>query len=65
VNEIGFPCLVCHNTTTLAVSHFTALSTTAMEGPASATVGGTNTLVSSYIAPTCISVCHPAPGRTW
>jgi len=65
VNELEFPCIVCHNPTTLAVGHFTALSTTAMEGPASATVGGGTTLVSSYIEPTCISVCHRAPGRTW
>ncbi len=61
----GFSCTACHNTTSLAVSHFTALSTTAMEGPASDTVGGAGTSVSSYIAPTCISACHPSPGRTW
>ena len=34
-------CKRCHNTTTLAVNHFTTLATSAMEGPASATVGGT------------------------
>jgi predicted CxxxxCH...CXXCH cytochrome family protein len=65
VNALGFFCTVCHNTTTLAVNHHTALSTPALEGPASATVGGGTTSVSSYIAPTCISVCHPSPGRTW
>jgi predicted CxxxxCH...CXXCH cytochrome family protein len=65
VNTLGFFCTVCHNTTTLAVNHHTALSTPALEGPASATVGGGTTSVSSYIAPTCISVCHPSPGETW
>jgi hypothetical protein len=65
VNGQGFPCIVCHNPTRLDSGHFTALSTTGMEGPASATVGGGTTLVSSYIAPTCISLCHPAPGETW
>ena len=31
-------CTNCHNITTLAVNHFTTLGTTAMEGPASATI---------------------------
>ncbi|MGA6992879.1 MAG: CxxxxCH/CxxCH domain-containing protein [Candidatus Deferrimicrobiaceae bacterium] len=65
VNESGFSCTFCHNTTSLAVSHFSALSTIAMEGPASDTVGGAGTGVISYIAPTCISACHSAPGRDW
>jgi hypothetical protein len=30
-------CTVCHDTTKLAVNHFTTLNTAAMEGPASAT----------------------------
>ncbi|NNG47849.1 MAG: CxxxxCH/CxxCH domain-containing protein, partial [Deltaproteobacteria bacterium] len=62
--HVSSGCTACHNTTALAVNHFTALSTTAMEGPASATVGGGTTSVSSYIAPTCIAVCHPS-GETW
>ena len=41
-------CLACHNTTTLAVSHYTAFSTPAMEGPASATIGGAGTSLTSY-----------------
>jgi predicted CxxxxCH...CXXCH cytochrome family protein len=61
------PCTNCHNTTTLAVNHFTKLNTTALEGPASATVGGGTTRV-SYVPATrsCTpsgSGCH---GReTW
>jgi predicted CxxxxCH...CXXCH cytochrome family protein len=33
-----FTCTVCHDTTKLAVNHFTKLNTAAMEGPASATI---------------------------
>ncbi len=62
--HVAAGCTACHNTTSLAASHFNALSTTAMEGPASATVGGTGTSVTSYVAPTCIAVCHPG-GETW
>ena len=36
----GISCTDCHNTTALAANHFTNLGTTAMEGPASATIGG-------------------------
>jgi predicted CxxxxCH...CXXCH cytochrome family protein len=46
-------CTLCHNTATLAVNHFTALATSAMEGPASATVGGTGTVVTTYVAGSC------------
>jgi hypothetical protein len=60
-------CTVCHNTATLATNHFTALATTAMEGPASATVGGgtTNIAAGNYVPATrsCTPSCH---GReTW
>jgi predicted CxxxxCH...CXXCH cytochrome family protein len=60
-------CTVCHNTTTLAVNHFTTLGTTAMEGPASATIGGgtTNIAAGNYVPSTrsCTPTCH---GReTW
>jgi len=63
-----FPCTVCHNTATLAVNHFTALGTPAMEGPASATIGGTGTLVTTYDPAT--QSCSPQAGvchvtRTW
>jgi predicted CxxxxCH...CXXCH cytochrome family protein len=34
----GVACNTCHNTTLLAVNHFTHLNTTVMEGPASATL---------------------------
>ena len=59
-------CKRCHNTTTLAVNHFTTLSTTAMEGPASATIGGTGTNVTSYSAGSCTPQggigCHGTRG---
>jgi predicted CxxxxCH...CXXCH cytochrome family protein len=51
-------CTVCHNTTTLAAGHFTALSTQAMEGPASATIGGGTTRVNGYSGGTCTNTCH-------
>jgi len=53
-------CTVCHNTTTLATNHFTRLDTAAMEGPASATIGGGSTRVNSYNASTrtCTTSCH-------
>ena len=61
------PCTNCHNTTTLAVNHFTTLNSTAMEGPASATVGGGTTRV-TYVpsSRTCTpsgSGCHGS--QTW
>jgi predicted CxxxxCH...CXXCH cytochrome family protein len=58
-------CTVCHNTTTLAVNHFTTLGTAAMEGPASATIGGAGTNVNTYVAATrsCTPSCHAT--QTW
>ena len=60
-------CTLCHNTTALAVNHFTALSTPAMEGPASATVGGAGTAVATYTAGSCTpssqTNCHGT--RSW
>lgn len=62
-------CLACHNTTTLAVNHFTALSTPAMEGPASATIGGAGTGVTTYVpggtpgTGSCTPICHGT--RNW
>ncbi len=53
-------CTTCHNTTSLAVNHFTNLDTAVMEGPASATL---NTAV-QYNGSTCnpsnggLSGCH-------
>jgi predicted CxxxxCH...CXXCH cytochrome family protein len=70
-SHVGFGCLVCHNPTTLAVNHFTTLGTTAMEGPASATIGGTGTGVTTYApgATPGTGSCTPNPGchntRTW
>ena len=58
-------CTVCHNTTTLAVNHFTNLGTSALEGPASATIGGAGTNVNTYVAATrsCSPSCHGT--QTW
>jgi len=53
-------CKYCHNTTTLSVNHFTTLATPAMEGPASATIGGAGTLVTTYIPAT--QSCSPQGG---
>lgn len=38
VSSQGIACTTCHDTTLLAVNHFTSLNTTALEGPASATL---------------------------
>jgi len=51
------PCTNCHNTATLAVNHFTKLDSPALEGPASATVGGGSTRV-SYVPAT--RTCTPS-----
>ena len=60
----GRACTDCHNTSTLAVNHFGRLDTTTMEGPASATIGGGSTRISSYDASTRICVgCHGT--ATW
>ena len=53
INSAHSNCTNCHNTTTLAVNHFTALATSAMEGPASATIGGVGTTVTTYSAGSC------------
>jgi predicted CxxxxCH...CXXCH cytochrome family protein len=62
-----FQCTVCHNTAALAVNHFTGLSTPAMEGPASATIGGGTTQIpaGNYVPATgsCTPSCHG--DRTW
>jgi predicted CxxxxCH...CXXCH cytochrome family protein len=64
VGDLGLSCTACHNTATLAGNHFTNLSTTAMEGPASTTIGGAGTLVTSYSGGTCTGVsCHG--NRSW
>ena len=62
-------CKVCHNTTTLVANHFTTLSTTAMEGPASATIGGAGTTVTTYLAGSCTPSVGSSGGchgtRSW
>ena len=58
--HVNRACTDCHNTSKLTVSHFENLDTTVMEGPASATVGGGSTRISSYDASTrnCTTSCH-------
>ena len=56
----GYSCTVCHDTTKLAASHFTHLETQLMEGPASATIGGGTTKVSTYNTST--RSCAPGAG---
>ncbi len=57
--HLGFlTCTSCHNTSTLAQNHFSNLDTTTMEGPASATIGGGSTVVSSYSNRGCTVSCH-------
>ena len=67
INSFHQVCTNCHNTTTLAVNHFTNLSTTAMEGPASATIGGAGTSIpaGNYVPATgsCSPSCHG--NETW
>ena len=67
INSSHRTCTNCHNTATLAPNHFTTLSTTAMEGPASATIGGTGTSIPAggYIPATqsCSPSCHGT--QTW
>lgn len=67
---VGADCTLCHETAKLAVNHFTTLATPAMEGPASATIGGGATRVISYTPATrsCTpnnsdGACHET--RTW
>jgi predicted CxxxxCH...CXXCH cytochrome family protein len=55
----GRACTDCHDTAKLAVSHFTMLNTTAMEGPASATI--LNSV--NYSGTTCNPACHG--NETW
>jgi len=53
-NHVSRGCTSCHDTTKLAVNHFTALNTTAMEGPASATI--LNSV--NYNGTSCSPSCH-------
>jgi predicted CxxxxCH...CXXCH cytochrome family protein len=60
VNNEGVGCTGCHDTTRLAVNHFSRLDTTAMEGPSSATLR----LQTEYNGSSCnpeaggLSGCH-------
>ena len=54
VNTFRFSCTRCHDTTKLAASHFDNLNTTAMEGPASATLDSSL----KYTGGSCTPLCH-------
>lgn len=60
VNAKGFSCTVCHNTASLAAGHLSALSTTAMEGPASATIGGGSTFIPAGNYNPSTGSCNPS-----
>ncbi|MHB8764299.1 MAG: CxxxxCH/CxxCH domain c-type cytochrome [Deferrisomatales bacterium] len=66
-DHLSAGCTACHNVTTLAVNHFTTLDTPAMEGPASATIGGGTTEIPAggWVAQTrsCSPNCHGE--ETW
>ena len=53
-------CTTCHDTTLLAVNHFTHLETTTMEGPASATISSALTYTPGATPGTgsCTPLCH-------
>lgn len=59
VNSEGLSCTECHDTTLLAVNHFTTLNTSTMEGPASATI--LNSI--GYSGGSCSPGCHDT--RMW
>jgi predicted CxxxxCH...CXXCH cytochrome family protein len=59
VNTFGFECTRCHSTSRLAISHFTSLNTSIMEGPASATLNSSLT----YTGGSCTPLCHDT--RSW
>lgn len=60
-NNRGYACTVCHSTSKLASSHFSGLSTTALNS-AAAGIGGSGTRVTSYTVSgstkTCATSCH-------
>jgi predicted CxxxxCH...CXXCH cytochrome family protein len=59
-NAADFPCTTCHDTTKLAVDHFTTLNTTTMEGSAPASLNSNL----NYTGGTCTPACHTAPPPT-
>ena len=59
VNTEGVECWRCHDTTKLAISHFTSLNTSTMEGPTSATLLSSL----SYTGGSCTPACHAT--KSW
>jgi predicted CxxxxCH...CXXCH cytochrome family protein len=70
IGNTATSCKYCHNTTTLAVNHFTTLAdNTISPAVAAATVGGAGTLITTWTpgagtSGTCNAACHPGD-RTW
>jgi predicted CxxxxCH...CXXCH cytochrome family protein len=58
-------CYYCHDINLLAANHFTSLNTTAMEGPASATISSALTYTPGGTPGTgsCTPACHDT--RSW
>lgn len=54
-------CTDCHDTTLLAVNHFTALSTSVMEGPAGQTIKSSV----QYNGGSCANSCHDGVSFSW
>jgi predicted CxxxxCH...CXXCH cytochrome family protein len=65
VEDKGYACTACHNTTKLAVNHFANLATTNMEGPASGTIGGGTTSVTTYNTNRTCVACHGTSKGSW
>lgn len=59
VNSLKKACTNCHDTDKLAVNHFTTLSTSALEGPASATMKD----ALNYTNGSCTPACHET--KSW
>ena len=59
VQDKGYSCTVCHNTSTLRNGHFINLESSGFEQSPAATIGGGSTRVGSYSNGTCSSIdCH-------
>jgi len=70
INSSHSTCTNCHNTTTLAVNHFTTLADNTMSpAVASLTIGGAGTAITTWTpgtgtSGTCNALCHPG-NRDW
>jgi predicted CxxxxCH...CXXCH cytochrome family protein len=62
LQAVGLACTDCHNPAKLAANHFRFLTTAAMEGPASATIGGAPAVVTAYNPATSSCTHNPITG---